>query len=274
MTIENTQLANLIKSRERGGYTLPAELVDAYELAGRAEPVLMPAPEELNEYEAAAQLLTALREDRTPDLDGLVDRLRKANTSRDGIAPRLVMTAVEQANSRAVTLAQELADAVVVEHLRPAQERLLEEAAKAAAIVTAVSPDLDLYALVGASTKVGQAYQQLRVLADRWTVLRTARRYAITLSHRPPQQDVDYLFATFRRPLELFPGWRPGTLVPALPFREDPVANVVWIATDAQVAQPWMPTVEEQDAAWSAQFGEYAKRARAIHDQSLAISGR
>jgi hypothetical protein len=76
-----------------------------------------------------------------------------------------------------------------------------------------------------------------------------------------------------RDPAALFPGYSYGTTVqmPAIPFPEADADLARWLATDAAAAQPWLPTVAEQDARWWECFGERVENMRAGRRTATAI---
>lgn len=62
----------------------------------------------------------------------------------------------------------------------------------------------------------------------------------------------------FRRPMKFFPSWSAPAQIPRVPIPEDSTVALLWMSNDATAtaAQPELPTMAEQDAGWSEEFGE------------------
>ncbi len=114
---------------------------------------------------------------------------------------------------------------------------------------------LDAHTLIKAPAKARNAYLRLPELVSRKAAILEARSRVNAIGHRTPEHDAQGLFATFREPMRFFPTWRLPAPIPRLPFPEDGTERLLWIVgPEAQAAEPWLPTVAEQDAAWLAQF--------------------
>lgn len=189
-------------------------------------------------------------------------------------ANELLTSVHHQATARLVTAAQELAELVVVEHLRPAFARTLEHAQTAAAAFG----DLDtanLPALMQAPQDVRDAWAELRDLGARVRALWQARGWCNTLSGARPDNDVQGQFALLRDPAALFPDYTYDSpaRMPALPVPAEDADLARWLATDATPAQPWLPTLAEQEARWWEVHGESVERMRAGRRAAVAIGG-
>jgi hypothetical protein len=102
-----------------------------------------------------------------------------------------------------------------------------------------------------------------------------ARRLANAIGHRTPQHDSNHLYASSAKPFSFHPDWKLPAPIPRPPWPEDPTESLLWIVSPAAAAaQPWLPTIAEQDAAWWAQFGEVIENRQRLHRDGLAIGAR
>jgi hypothetical protein len=71
------------------------------------------------------------------------------------------------------------------------------------------------------------------------------------------EYDLDHAFAYVNKPQVLAEGWslEVTTPLPAPKIPVDPMEKLVWFCTTAQPAEPWLPTVAQQDGAWLTLFG-------------------
>jgi hypothetical protein len=218
--------------------------------------------------------VSAVAAGETPDPNALAHEVnRGALAGRDYAQAKIVMgLAVEQAGNAATNLASDLTEQIIVKHLRPALEQIHREAREVAAALKGYG--LDPHTLITAPAKARNAYGSLPTLVARREGIYTARRWANTISHREPQHDVMGMFGEFERPLAFHPHWKMPAQIPGVPAPEDKTERLIWVVSDAAVGQPWLPTVEEQDAAWRAQFGEDREMRASKHRDGLAIGAR
>jgi len=273
--MEINTLTNLVESAEAVGYSLPTELLDAHRTYVRVKAVEIPKPKTLEADTAAARVVSAVAAGETPDPNALAGEVnRAALAGRDFDQAKLVMgLAVEQAGNAATTLASDLTEQIIVKHLRPALEELHREAREVAAALKGYG--LDLPTLVTAPAKVRNSYAALPGLVSRRQGIFRARRWVNSIGHREPSYDVNGLYVEFQTPLALSPSWKPPARIPQIPAPTDPSERLLWAVSDtAAPAQPWMPTVEEQDEAHQAQFGEANAMRASKHRDGLAIGAR
>lgn len=253
-------LTSLVAWQAVGGYTLPAAVLDAANVhtAAVGLPVLPPAP--LRHLDtAAAQAVAALARGETPDPMKLAGAVTAGQAQADAVsaARRLVGIAAEQAAARAVAVAAEHATAIVVDILAPAYADTLDLARRQAPAVAGHPLDGGGW---DAPPKARAARAKLHELTARHRALREARAAIVGLGGQEPAQDTAGQFMLLRRPQALAPDWTVGTSPmprPAVPT--DPTAALVWLVTTADPAQPWLPTIDQQDAAWHDVFGHAAK---------------
>jgi len=197
----------------------------------------------------------------------------QAETDRQATekARAVLAAAIEQAGNAATSVASDLTETIITQHLRPALDEVY-------ARVRAVSAQLDGYGLdphrlVTAPSKVRGAYGELPCLLARVAAILTARKHANFLGHRESQHDASGLFADYQTPLALSPQWKPPAQIPRIPAPADPTERLLWIVSEAAApAQPWLPTMAERDAAWWSQFGE-AQEMRATRAMSARAYG-
>ncbi len=259
--VQIRSLDQLVNNQEAGGYTLPTDLLDAHRTYRRVSQLTPPQQPAVSPETVAAELVTAAGEGQPVDVVAYAHRLAEADAERAAVErSRVVLLAAnEQALDAAVSVAASLTEHTITTHLRPAFDTVLKEVRGIAATLSGHA--LDAHSLLSAPNKVRQAYLRLPELAARYSAIQNARRLVNTLGYQAPQHDASGLFSTFRRPLAFHPGWQPTSPVPALPFPSDPVERLLWlVGPEASAAEPWLPTVAEQDAAWWGQFGEAIER--------------
>lgn len=259
---ENTALTALMTSAEGGGYTLPAELVDVYRTYLRVKDLVIPSPPMLDADTAAARIVAAVAAGTEADLTAMAVEVAEIELSRHrhAEAQHILRLAVEQAADKATLLAADLTEKIITEHLRPALDKVHEQARE-------VRTALDGYSIshphdiVTAPAKVRNAYGQLSELVARRSAIFTARTRANIIGHREFRHDASGLYGELETPLALSPSWRSPARIPPIPAPIDPTARLLWvISPEAAIAKPWLPTRDEQDAAWLAQFGEQRAR--------------
>ena len=263
-----TLIDPVVNGREVGGYSLPDVLLAAHDAAKRVAGLALPPYERVHFADAGAGLVEQAARGEEPDVAGLLDGLRGAVAEADArrLAELALVEAGEVAATRLVSAVRATADETITEHLRPAFESTLDDARRAVA-------DLGTYPpvpaeLLAAPTKVRNAYGRLGELAHRLNLIRRARTTIIGVTGRTADRDVNGMFATFEDPLVFF-GGNPPPFSARIPWPTEPIAALVWVATatDAAAARPWLPTVSQQDDAWSA--SAYGDRARSLEQASF-----
>lgn len=273
---EITSLTNLVDASAGGGYTLPPELTDAYRIYRRVKAIEVPEPNPLHLDTAAARLVSAVAGGKSVDVLELGAAVAQAETDRRAteLARAVLADAIEQAGNAATSVASGLTEQVISAHLRPALDEVYARVREVSAQLDGYGLD-DPHRLVTAPAKVRTAYGALPALVARVTAILTARKYANFIGHREPQHDANNLFADYRQPLALSPQWKPPAQIPRIPAPHDPTERLLWTVSEAAApAQPWLPTMAEQDAAWWNQFGEGVENRAQRHRDAQAIGAR
>jgi hypothetical protein len=143
-------------------------------------------------------------------------------------------------------------EAIIVVFLRSALEETIAEARKAAGVLRGIN-DIDVNDV---TPKVRDAWLRMVDLAERYVAIRTGRE---DLALPMPRHDQGHIFAEFRNARTVWPErsaemarsavltTRRHALTPA-PWPDGYPQRLLWIVRSE--AQPWMPTPQEQDAAW------------------------
>lgn len=253
-----THLPRLFAGHDAGGWTLPDELlasrraVDTLTAASRyglTEPAARDALD-------AATVAAARNGDPLPDPSPVLDARRADEAAQ--IVLDIAQQAGEREAERLVALAVDLGDEVVREHLRPALDAALADGRKAYATYSDVGSDA--HELLTAPAKVREAFLAIEEPARRCAAVRAARGDLLTAGYQAALDQTDRIgyFGLFRNADAVWTlGYdQRGSLNPP-PWPSDPRELFVWILSGS--AQPWLPTVDEQDQAWSA----YAEATRA-----------
>ncbi len=213
--METTALTELAQLSEGAGFTLPAELLDAWRTYHRVKALEVPEPPTADVEAAASRIVSATAAGEAVDPIGAARQLEQATRDAQTAAQaqQLVAAAAEQAANRAAAIAAILVEQVITEHLRPALEAVHDEARKVAAALGDYRVD-DPHRLVSAPLKARAAYAALPELVTKRQMIFTARRLINSIGHRVPQHDVSGLFAEFRDPMALSPEWRPPMPIP------------------------------------------------------------
>ncbi|CAN5787013.1 hypothetical protein BH18ACT2_BH18ACT2_08050 [soil metagenome] len=259
-------LRPLVESADAGGYTLPAELVDAWRTFEqvKALPLSPPAPAYFEEL--AAGVVAAVAGGKTPDV---VKAGRELHRAGDGVqayaaGQRILAEAIEQAGTAAANVAADCADAIIGESLAPVLADIYENARGCGE--TLGGYDLDPKRLLGADRAVQDAYRELERLVARQSLIWEARKWANAVGFRRPEHDGGGMFLHFERPGEI-PGWShaagrwPGLdkLAPV-----EPLARLLWlVAPEVAAAKPWLPTCAQQDERWLVEHADILEQQRA-----------
>jgi hypothetical protein len=268
----------LINFAEVGEFTLPEKLTKAYAVYQRVRAHDLEPFTLYHEKNAAADLVAAAYRGEDLDLIELGRAFIASQTEGRAYDWSIIILreALERATEDAEHIIDELADEIILQHLQPAHATVLAEAVE---VVTAIgaaqitelinSPRLAIYD--GRHERsVRSALRALAPLSDRFGAILAARdRVNIAggvnwSTPRHLEYDLDHCFAYVNKPQVLVEDWS-LEVVTSLPRPEipvDPMEKLVWFATTAQPAEPWLPTVSEQDAAWLSLFGDRLEKIR------------
>lgn len=266
-------LENVLSWQEPGGFSLPEDVLKAAGVHSAALALAVPDPPALRHVEDVAALAVDLLERGEPvdpvELSAQAATARELAAHLDG-ARRLVTLATESAGLRALAVATALADEIIVVHLRPPFEDVLNQASALASSLQGA----DLNAGGWDATKsVRDARRTLSVLADRFRVIRSARTAVIGLAGQEAEYDTGGEFSQLQHPQALTAGYAANRPMPRPAIPESLESAVLWLVTDGASGKPWLPTTLEQDAAWLAVFGEALEQRRAASLSARAHAG-
>jgi hypothetical protein len=257
---EFTRSAQLVELSNAGYFTLPAEVTDAHTVVTRL----------------AEERASARRDLAAPALALLHDATFEAAhgrgswpTGEDVVAAQAAQqaadlrvgaldAALEAARDEFVTVVRDLADAIVVDHLRPRFDKVVAETRPAAAAVAEFGGDLA--ALVAAPKPARDAWLGLDALVGAYDTLRRAR--GIVYAGRTPKLDDRNIFAELANLPDIWPSWR-AQVDP--PWPAAPKDRLCWLVSGP--AKPWLPTLDEQDERFEERFAgelENMRRSRLI----------
>jgi hypothetical protein len=186
-----------------------------------------------------------------PDPAPALDTERAAQAHR--MRTDLLAEARAQLASEMLLAVDDHADALIVEHLRPAFDSALADLHAAA---RALPDDLSGDALLRAPDKVRKTWLGLDDVASRLSRL---RRLAERLGRlRPVQHDQAGEFAAMRNLRQVWPLYQPGR-TPPWPQDNTRLA-LLWQARNG--CELWLPTSAERDAAWLEVHGAALERTR------------
>ena len=264
-------LDRLLQLQEAAAFTLPQEVTSAAEVASAVRSLTLPEPPAIRFMEDAAGLLVDRKTaGERVDPVALADELAvsQQRSQRLDDARRLLGIATDQAADRAVLVLTAQAGRIIEQHLQPAHQALLDQAAEHAATLAGRSLD-DGW---NAPPKVRTARAELVRLAERRTLLWAARDLLVGLSGQEPEHDTTGQFLVVEKPQNLHPGWKPNRPLPPLPTPDEPVERLRWLVTN-MAAGPWLPLPTEQDAAWERVFGENLRRLQHADVSARANAG-
>jgi len=256
MTIDNGPVRRLFEGEADGHYTLPPDFAELAAAAGRLRALPLPADAVTEE---TLKLRTAVR--RAAEPGGTLPSpkaLAAAYAARPALAElaRARETAAAELDRELQAAVAARADEIIVDHLRPAQEETLAEAAAALQATGGVVDP------ASASQAVREASAALERLAARYGAVRAARAVLVRMSGGPVQDGRGH-YAELRNLRDLWV--TVGTWQERVPpWPEDPVGRLRWLVTSG--AEPWCPTVAEQDGLFAERHpspADVAKRASA-----------
>jgi hypothetical protein len=252
---QHTALTRLVDLQGAGGFTLPADLLAATDLPNKVRN--LPVPEVTDDLErVAADLFNDLRAGRPVDVEQHAARVAEADAARARRehAQTLLALAQQHAVTAAALAATDASTTVITDVLQPVYTDLLASISGHAKNLD--GHPLDDRSLITAPDKVRKSWAALRDLAAQHTALRHAWDAARRMGGLEPQHDGRGDFVAFSNPFVLN-GHKPdSTARPAvIEAPTDPVMHMLWLVGPAKPAQPWLPTVAEQDQRWLQVYG-------------------
>lgn len=252
-------LRDLIDYRENGRYTLPEAVTSAYAVMDHIKALAAPAPEAQTIQSAASALVADAIAGRPTAISEYAEQVVAGvhGIALAEHAGRILTMAQEEATEHALHVTREHADIIISDHLAPAYTKLLEDIDAAADDIRGFG--LDVRQLITAPAKARRAYADLTgPLQERHDALRNARSKVLGLADQTPASDVRGMFAELRRPHALAPWWSPESTatMPVPESPQEPAERLLWLVTTASSAQPWLPTIGQQEAAWKDVYGD------------------
>ena len=252
-------LERLLEGARAGHYTLPVPILRATQGHRRLFGLEVPAPRPFVRTDAAARLVTEATQGEALDPVALTARVHRSRADLLVFteALQVVAMAVEIGQHDAAAVAGEMSRRIIEEHLRPAHREVLREARRVAARLAPYTErfEVDTTRIVTARRRVRSACAALPALVRRHRSIRDAWDAVNLLDGQRPRHDSRDLFAFFEEPLVLVPPGPTYDRTPLPPLPEDDAARLLWLASArASRARPWLPTVQDQDAAWSSCF--------------------
>lgn len=261
----------LVALADSGGFTLPADLLTAVQAPARISALPLPDVDSYTATEAGVDLAADPTAER---LTALAERLADVERSRQHRnSAQLALTAAHE--HAVAVVGNTVADlyGTVSAALKQAHGEVLEDAERHASVLT--GHDLShRRAILTAPTKVRTAWLALEHLADRYRALHAARAKLNTAATRQPQHDGNGEFATLADPHALT-GYKVGASRPLrVEQPDDTVDRMVWLVTTAKPGQPWLPTVDEQDARWTEVYSDAQTMRRNAQAFAQAVGAR
>jgi len=205
---QNSTLAKLVGNAEAGGYELPAELVDAWQTVERVRAALdLGVPGSLPIEDAAARVVAAVASGKTPDMLEVGREMHRLEGERQahGHASRALAEAREQAAAAAVSIAVDMTERLISDHLPAALEDVYAKAKESAPALMG----FEKRPPYAAPAKAAKAYDDLTRLAERRSVIFAARDWVNFIGSREPMHAGANMFVEFERPELLTPWWSP-----------------------------------------------------------------
>lgn len=249
---EYLRTRSLFTGHDAGAYPLPDELLERERRAQRLADELRKPSTDLVLGEARGRfiddVLAAI--DSGADLpDPIVLRQAAEHDAATQEFRRLVDELAESAQTHVVATVQGRGEAIIVDHLRPALEETLTAATSAAEALGRTLPTAE--SILSAPEAVRSAFTELGTLANRYRLIRGAQVTVGSLT-TPPAFDTGHVFRELRNLPDVWPQYANNLGQHKAPWPEDERGRLLWLVTSA--AEPWMPTVEEQDEAFADRF--------------------
>jgi len=262
-------LGALFSNTDAGIHSLPADVVELRRAL--AHLIDTPTPEVVDERALHASLVAAAvaaahAGDNPPDVTPLIDagRARALADARRRVLDEATSAVAGELRDTIV----DGAEAILGDHLRPAFDELVAELKAAHATFLPYGDAAP--ALLRAPDKARKAFAGLGELSARWAALRNSRA-ALAFAGYTAQADEFGLFALVRNAERFCDMTRPrpmSKIADGLPWRGLAGTDFqLWVGTNP-AAELWLPTPDEQDAAFTALFG--ARIAAATRSQQLA----
>ena len=266
--LDLTRFKPLRSGAASGAYSLPAEVLDAFETLDRLEQFQIERSERLApaaRQELAAEVVAAAQAGKPLPSGAGYAKAEQADHVAD-VRSAVLAEVLEEQGAALVTKFGTLALTIVVEHLRPALAEVVEAARIPAELVAPLGVDAENY--LRAPDDVQAALLTLRDLTARYRAIRSAR--AAFRPFLPLEYDTDGTFGELRSIHIAAPYYRQPNA--PTPWPTDPVARLVWLVRSP--AEPWMPTPSEQDQRWLEIYGEQAKARAGFAAVARANSAR
>ncbi len=263
----SNRFRSLFDVADERGLTLPQPVLDAHRTLVNAEAaVAQPRPsqaEPATEGFIAAALAAASKGRAAPTATKVLDA-RRADEA-DALGRELGRRVQQVAFDDLLTTLQDHADKIVVEHLRPGFETAVDGARQTWPLFGHVG--LDARDLLRADDDVRQAFLAFDDHVQAYWTARTAAGALYVILRVRSVDDDRGLFAVMRNGDDLWEQrYSPqGNRTPP-PWPTSGRGHVEWIAAHPE-AQPWLPTVEERNAAHQAWF----ERVRVDAPRQVAI---
>jgi hypothetical protein len=248
-------LTLLFRGAQAAAFTIPAELTTAARIQSTATDLRKAAGQRRHAAErsqsvvlAADAVLEALEAGTPPDIDAALGNALDEERAAQ-LAETVAIEVERRAQASSASTVNDLAETVLVDHLRPALAETVDAARKLAPSLAGLDPD-NVQALLDAPKAAQDARRRLVGLADRRTAIYAA---ADGLGYwlGEPQHDDDGAFRRYRNAGALWGRQWPIRIQSQArglyPWPAGPLANLVWAATSEAV--PWLPLPAEEDEA-------------------------
>lgn len=256
---ELARLSPLWAGADSGVFDLPAEIAQTRATLHRLEAdALLRVPDPKTAHIAVIEsMIDAAKHDRAlPDAAKLL--ATKTAHSADVERVRLVEQAAETVANELLSLVLSSEPGITARFLRPVFEKVLADAR--GAVATFAEHGMTASDLLRAPQKARDSWLSLDDLAERYQLLRAAHAALRTAGARPRLDDGE--FSEFLNLREFYPQGKmvgAGSAKPPWPTG-DRRAFLVWLVTSS--ARPWMPTVDDQDAAYDEKYGQAQREHR------------
>jgi len=265
MSRVNVRLAHLFGPADAGLYTLPDEITAlraaADRLTATTGAVPVPVPHNVMAKLTEATKQAAINGTDLPDPDAVLaaEQAQQVEQHRQ----RIVADATEQLGEQLLRTIGDLADTIIVTHLRPVFDELLDGLVQSLAL-TAKYPDPMAALQAPASVRTSLTAQP-----DMY-----ARYNAILGAHEVlarvgtgPQRDVEGIFSSMRNAEQIWPrAQRPRMSCPW----PAGLAGLAWLIQND--GGPWLPTFAEQDAAYEEAYGAREQELLDYHRSAAAMA--